>query len=357
MTQDPPAHRAPVHSATPARRPTLRDVALLAGVSTKTASRVVNGEAGVAAAKVAAVQQAVGKLGYRPNFTASSLRRLKGRTAAIAAVLEDVSNPFSSALHRALEDVARDRGVMIFAGSVDEDPERERALIHAFIARQADAIVVVAASDSQRYLAGEVNAGTPVVFVDRPPVGIDVDAVLVDNHAGAAEAVHHLVAHGHRAIAYLGDLLSIATARQRFQGFKEALSDHGIRPSPDHIAHDLHTEGDAQRAVRRLFSGQAPPTALFTAQNLVTIGAVRALRELGRHHEVALVGFDDFPLADLLQPPVTVIAQDPSTMGRLAASLIFRRLDGEQWTPTVHFVPTRMVARGSGEIPGPYATA
>ncbi|MCW6005922.1 LacI family transcriptional regulator [Micromonospora sp. CPCC 205371] len=344
-------------AAAPRGRPTLRDVALLAGVSTKTASRVVTGEGGVTAAKVAAVQDAVAKLGYRPNFTASSLRRANGRTAAIAAVLEDVSNPFSSALHRALEDVARERDVMIFAGSVDEDPARERALIHAFTTRQADALVVVPASDNQRYLAGEVNAGTPVVFVDRPPVGIDVDAVLVDNHAGAAQAVHHLVAHGHRDVAFLGDLLSIATARQRFQGYKEALSDHGIRPSAEHIAHDLHAEANAEAAARRMLTGEAPPTALFTAQNLVTIGALRALRSLGLHERVALVGFDDFPLADLLQPPVTVVAQDPSAMGRLAASLIFRRLDGETWPPTTHHVPTRLIARGSGEIPGPHPAA
>jgi LacI family transcriptional regulator len=340
----------------PKGRPTLRDVALLAGVSTKTASRVVNGEGGVTAAKVAAVQQAVAKLDYRPNLTASTLRRANGRTAAIAAVLEDVSNPFSSALHRALEDVARARDVMIFAGSVDEDPQRERALIHAFTTRQADALLVVPASDSQRYLAGEVNAGTPIVFVDRPPVGIDVDAVVVDNQAGAAEAVRHLVGHGHRAIAYLGDLQSIATARQRLQGYKEALSDHGIRPSAEHIVPDLHTEEEAQRAAHELLTGDSPPTALFTAQNLVTIGAVRALRELDLQHRVALVGFDDFPMADLLQPPVTVVAQDPSAMGRLAASLIFRRLDGEHWEPTTHFVPTRLIGRGSGEIPGPHAT-
>jgi LacI family transcriptional regulator len=348
------AQEASADAALPKGRPTLRDVALLAGVSTKTASRVVNGEGGVTAAKVDAVQRAVKKLDYRPNFTASSLRRASGRTAAIAAVLEDVSNPFSSALHRALEDVARERGVMIFAGSVDEDPQRERALIDAFSTRQADALVIAPASDNQRYLAGEVNAGTPIVFVDRPPVGINVDAVLADNDAGAAEAVHHLVAHGHRDIAYLGDLRSIATARQRFQGFKEALSDHGIRPSPDHIVHDLHTEGDAERAALRLLTAETPPTALFTAQNLVTIGAVRALRERGAQDRVALVGFDDFPLADLLQPAVTVVAQDPSAMGRVAASLVFRRLDGETWEPTTHVVPTRLIKRGSGELPGPH---
>lgn len=334
-------------------RPTLRDVALLAGVSPKTVSRVVNGEAGVSAPKTAAVQRAIAQLDYRPNFTASSLRRSSGRSAAIAAVLEDLANPFSAALHRALEDVARERGVLIFAGSVDEDPDRERDLVRAFRTRQADALVVVPASDDQSYLGGEVNAGTPVVFVDRPPVGLSVDAVLADNHHGAAAAVHHLVAHGHREIAYLGDLQTIATARQRFQGFKEALSDHGIRPTT--IVHDLHTERDSEDAVRRLLLADDGPTALFTSQNLVTIGAIRALQRLGRQHDVALVGFDDFPLADLLQPAVTVIAQDPAEMGRLAASLIFRRLDGEEWRPTTHLVATRLISRGSGEIRGPHS--
>ncbi|WP_433310667.1 LacI family DNA-binding transcriptional regulator [Micromonospora chersina] len=334
-------------------RPTLRDVASLAGVSTKTVSRVVNGEAGVSAPKLAAVRRAIAQLDYRPNFTASSLRRSSGRSAAIAAVLEDLANPFSAALHRALEDAARDRGVLIFAGSVDESPERERDLVHAFTMRQADALVVVPATDDQSYLAGEVAAGTPVVFVDRPPVGLAVDAVLSDNHHGAATAVHHLVAHGHRDIAYLGDLRTIATARQRAQGFKEALSEHGIRPAT--MVHDLHTERDSAEAVRRLLRDDPAPTALFTAQNLVTIGAIRALQELGRQHEVALVGFDDFPLADLLQPAVTVVAQDPAEMGRVAASLIFRRLDGDQWRPTIHPVATRLVVRGSGEIRGPHA--
>jgi len=332
-------------------RPTLRDVAMLAGVSAKTASRVINAEPGVSPSKVDAVRRAIAQLNYRPNFTASSLRRSNGRTATIAAVLEDLANPFSSALHRALEDVARGREVIIVAGSVDEDPDRERALVRAFTMRQADGLVIVPASDNQAYLTREVHGATPVVFVDRPPVGLQADAVLVDNQAGAAEAVHHLVAGGHRAIGYLGDLRTIATARQRFQGYKEALSDNGIRPVPAHIAHDLHTSAATADATRRLLATDPPPTALFAAQNLVTIGAIRALRDLGLHERVALVGFDDFPLADLLQPAVTVVAQDPFTMGHLAAELIFRRLDGESWEPTTHLVPTRLIARGSGEIP------
>jgi len=346
-----PAATAPVAATPAAARPTLRDVAMLAGVSAKTVSRVINAEPGVSPSKVDAVQRAIAQLNYRPNFTASSLRRSNGRTATIAAVLEDLANPFSSALHRALEDVARGREVIIVAGSVDEDPDRERALVRAFTMRQADGLVIVPASDNQAYLTREVHGATPVVFVDRPPVGLQADAVLVDNQAGAAEAVHHLVAGGHRAIGYLGDLRTIATARQRFQGYKEALSDNGIRPVPEHIAHDLHTAAATAEATRRLLATDPPPTALFAAQNLVTIGAIRALRDLGLHERVALVGFDDFPLADLLQPAVTVVAQDPFTMGHLAAELIFRRLDGESWEPTTHLVPTHLVARGSGEIP------
>lgn len=335
-------------------RPTLRDVAALAGVSLKTASRVVNGESGVSPAKVDAVRRAVGRLHYRPNFTASLLRRSARRTAAIGAVLEDVANPFSSALHRALEDVARDRKVMIFAGSVDEDPHRERALVAAFTARQADALFVVPASDDQTYLSAEIAAGTPVVFVDRPPVGVRADAVLSDNEAGAAAAVRHLIGHGHRDIAYLGDLAGITTAAQRFRGYREALSEHGIRPRAGHVVHDLHTEEAARAATRRLAASADPPTAYFTAQNLVTIGAIRALRELGAHQRAALVGFDDFPLADLLQPAVTVVAQDPYRMGRTAAELLFRRLDGEVWEPTAHVVPTVLIPRGSGEMTGPH---
>jgi len=345
----------PSSSGVPRARPTLRDVALLAGVSTKTVSRVVNGESGVSPAKVAAVQRAVAQLDYRPNFTASSLRRSHGRMATIAAILEDLANPFSAALHRALEDVARERGVMIFSGSVDEDPERERSLVSAFRMRQADALVIVPASDSQSYLSGEVAAGTPIVFVDRPPVGLSVDAVLADNQAGAAAAVQHLISHGHRAIGYLGDLQTIATARQRFQGYRDALVDHGLRPSPAHIVHDVHTEAIAEQVVLGLLATDPPPTALFTSQNLITIGAIRALRGKDLHHRLAIVGFDDFPLAELMQPALTVVAQDPSTMGHVAASLIFRRLDGERWEPTTHVVVTRLIPRGSGEIPGPYA--
>jgi LacI family transcriptional regulator len=351
--------RAAEQQVGPARpsRPTMREVAALAGVSLKTVSRVINSEPGVSMATLALVERAITQLDYRPNLSASSLRRADGNTAAIAAVLEDLANPFSGSLLRALEDAARDRDVLIFAGSVDEDPERERDLVRAFTMRRADALVVAPTGDDQSYLQGDIRTGTPVVFVDRPPLGLSADTVLSDNESGAQQAVRHLAEHGHRRIAYLGDWLRIPTAKQRFQGYREACLDLGLRARPHHIVHDLRSTDAAAAAVAALFGADDPPTALFTSQNLVTIGAVRALQRLGLHERVAVVGFDDFPLADLLQPRVTVIAQDPARMGRTAASLVFRRLDGELWAPAHHVIPVELTVRGSGEITPPDGAA
>lgn len=194
---------------------------------------------------------------------------------------------------------------------------------------------------------------TPVVFADRPSRGIAVDAVLATNVAGAAAGVRHLAAAGHRRIAHLGDLGTLPTAQEHFQGYRETLLELGIPMRPEYVVPDQHSVDAAASAVGGLLDAAEPPTALFTSQNLVTIGAIRALRQRGRQHDVALVGFDDFPVADLLEPGVTVIAQDPAAMGRMAAELVFQRLDAEQWRPVHHLIETRLLPRGSGEIPPP----
>jgi len=332
-------------------RATLRDVAALAEVSIKTASRVLNREPGVMPGKVEAVERALRMLDYRPNPAASSLRRADGRTATIAALLEDIANPFSAGIHRALEDVAREHGVLIFAGSVEENPERERALVRAFTARRADALVIASSTDNQSYLEREVGERTPVVFVDRAPVGFVADAVVTDNAAGAGRAVAHLAMHGHRRIGFLGDLRSVATERDRYAGFIEGMAQRGLPVRTDHVAHDLHTELDAETAVAGMLTSGDPPTALFAAQNSITVAAVRCLQRLGLEGEVALVGFDDFPLADLVRPGVTVLAQDPTAIGRLAGEIVFARLAGDDSPADCHVVPTQFVVRGSGEIP------
>ncbi|ASU85142.1 LacI family transcriptional regulator [Nocardiopsis gilva YIM 90087] len=336
----------------PVRRATMRDVAALAGVSIKTVSRVINGVSSVAPPLREKVQQAIDQLEFQPNLAASNLRRTDRRTGQIALLLEDLSNPYSATLTRTIEDVARAHNTLVVAGSVDEDPQREIELARAFTQHRADGLVIVPTTSDQAYLHSEVRVGTPLVFVDRPPRGILADSVLSTNTDGAAQAVRHLVDHAHRRIAYLGDYSSISTAEQRFRGYQEEMGRNGLPIDPRLVRHDLHDIEAAVSAARELLALDDPPTALFTSQNLVTIGALTALRSLGLQHRVAVVGFDDFPLGDLLDPAVTVVAQDVPRIGATAARLLFERIEAsDQLPPREHLVPTRFLVRGSGEIP------
>jgi LacI family transcriptional regulator len=327
------------------------DVAALAGVGLKTVSRVVNSEGGVSPDLEARVRQAIEQLNYRRDANAATLRRLGGKTQTIGLVLEDVSNPFSSALHRALEDAARERGVLVFAGSCDEDPERERELIGSFRERRVDGIIVVPASDDHGYLYDERRSGTALVFVDRPASHLDADSVVSDNVAGAARATRHLLERGHRRIGFLGDLLSISTAGERLRGYRQALDGAGVAVDPALIRTELRDPDVAAAAVDEMLALSHPPTAFFTAQNLLTIGGVRALRRAGRQREIALIGFDDVSLADMLDPAISVVAQDPQALGRTAADQLFRRLDGETGPAVKLVIPVTLIPRGSGEIP------
>jgi LacI family transcriptional regulator len=331
-------------------RATMRDVAALAGVGIKTVSRVFNDVPTVDPDLVSRVRSAAHKLGYRPNLAAASLRRTGGRTNTIGLLLEDVSNPYSSAVHRAVEDYARDHGVLVFAGSLDEDPQRERELVRTLIDRRVDGLIIMPASEDHRYVVAEQQAGTQFVFIDRLPSPLLADAIVCDNRAGARAAVEHLLSTRRRGIGYFGDDLSILTARQRFSGFTDALAAAGVEPDPALVRHGLRTVQQARTATLELFA-EHRPELLFTSQNLVTIGAVEGLHELGLQHRVALVGFDDIPLASTVEPGISVMAQDPSAVGRQAAQRLFARLNGDDTPATVYTVATRLLVRGSGELP------
>ena len=261
-----------------------------------------------------------------------------------------VANPFSGAVHRAIEDAATARGVAVFASSLDDDPARERLAVTAFLRRRVDGLILTAVSKSQGYLLPEQERGTPIVFIDREPSGIDADAIVSNNAEGAALATRHLLERGHRRIAFLGDRHDIQTAVERRRGFLEELGRAGIPTGDAWVIEDLHDEHAAHAAVAHLLEGDPRPTAVFSAQNLITMGAIRGLRDRNLQSSVALVGFDDVEFGDLLDPGITVIAQDPDRIGRLAAERIFARLDGEESPVGTVVVPTTLVERGSGEI-------
>lgn len=363
----------PEGSAVPTgrRRPTLRDVAALAGVSFKTVSRVVNDEPGVSPAVAERVRAAALELDYRPNAAASALRRADGRTATIGVLLEDTGNPFFASLLRGIEDTAREHGVAVFSSSTDLDAARERDMSAAFLARQVDAIITAPSEGDASHLRQLQESGVRVVLVDRPVADLPAPAVITDNREGARAGVEHLIAAGHTRIGYVGRDPAIYTSRERFEGYADALDRAGIALDFDLVHRVGATRSSATTQVEALLALPTPPTAIFTAQDIITMTAVGVLQRRGLADSVALVGFDDFELADLLQPGVTVVAQDPYRIGAFAGELALGRAPNSgdlsdepvaaepiahsagpvAGVPSRHTVPTQLIIRGSGEMP------
>jgi LacI family transcriptional regulator len=323
------------------------DVAEMAGVSLKTVSRVVNDERGVRTETATRVREAVRVLGYRANDTARNLRR-RQRPATVGLVIEDVRNPFYSSIARAVEELSREHGHMVVIANSNEDPAAEQKAVRTLLDREVSGLLVVPAGPDHGYLLDESRHGTPVVFMDRPARGVRADEVLIDNVGGARNATEHLLAHGHRRIGVVGDPPTVYTVGERVRGFREAMGAAGVSVDASLVRLGVRDVAQAEAATLELLSLAHPPTALFTTNNRASVGVLRAIR--GREPSFALVGFDDFELADMLPVPVTVVKHDPAQMGRAAAELLFGRLSGDERPPQRIVLPTRLVARGSGEI-------
>jgi DNA-binding LacI/PurR family transcriptional regulator len=333
-----------------AGRPTMKDVAAEAGVSAMTVSRVVNGDTGVAPRTAARVAAAVRKLGYQRDELARQLRRTDQLSQIIGLLVDNVAQPFMAAVASAAEDVARRRGSMVLIGSSRADLGREREVVAAFTARRVDGLLLTPAAGSHRFLRPAQTRGTKIVCMDRVAPGLDVDTVVVDNFGAVKEAVQHLIAHGHRRIGYLGDRQEIWTNAQRRRGYAAALEAAGIPADPVLVRHGLRSGPDAAEAVTEILSSPEPPTAILAGNEVLAFGALTVLP-----CDIAFIGFDDFALAAQLTPPVTVIAQDPVALATSAAHLLFARIDGDTSPPRTVVMPTRLLQRGSGEVPGPHA--
>ena len=327
----------------------MQDVAALAGVSLKSVSRVVNREPGVSEELARRVGRAVAELGYRHNVAASNLRRRRP-TASIGVLVQDLSNEFCSEVLHAIEERARDRGFVVLATSIEEDADRELAAVDALLARGIDGLLLMPATRDQSYLDNDRASGLAVVAVDRRPVVTPIDAVVSDNQGGAAEAVGHLVAHGHRRIAFLGDSPSIPTAVERRDGYRTALRASRLPLDPELERMGLGSRDDAVAVTHALLDLEAPPTALVAGRNVICTAALIALQERGLWGRVALVGFDEVAVAEVVDPRVTVVRQDTRAIGARAVDRLLARLGGDTSPPSLDVVATELVERGSGEI-------
>ncbi|WP_245923510.1 LacI family DNA-binding transcriptional regulator [Paractinoplanes atraurantiacus] len=328
------------------RRPTLTQVAELAGVSLKTASRALNREPNVAPSTGRRVLDAADLLGYRLNGIARELRR--GATSALVGLVSgDLTNPFYSAVASGIERELRQHGLLLITANNDEDAALERSLVDAFLERRVRALLVIPSGSDHEYLSIEGNRGVPFVFLDRPPDGLAADAVLIDNAGGARSAAEHLLGRGHRKIALVADLKRMAPQKGRIDGFVKAMHAAGNNEWEPYVRTDVHDVRHAEHAVQELLALDPPPTAIFTTNNRLTTGALRGMRDI--REQPALVGFDDFDLADVLG--TTVVAHDMTALGREAARLAHERISGHTGPARTIVISTSIIARGSGERP------
>ena len=304
-------------------RATIADVARAAAVSPATVSRVLNDTTTVSSELADRVRRAASEIGYQPFGPARALRLR--RTPVWSVIVADIENPFFTSVVRGVEDIARDREYRVLLGNSDEDLAREAAYLDTAIAEHMSGVVIAVASTADSQLGQLLDAGIPVVAVDRRPTRQPVDSVIVDNRVGAELAVAHLLEAGYRRIACVTGPSRLSTAVERFEGYAEAMRRSGAAGYERTLVRRANFKQDGgYRAALALLQSAEPPDSFFVANNLMTLGVLEAIREMGLviGRDVGVVGFDDAPWAPLVEPALTVVAQPARKIGQQAALLL-----------------------------------
>jgi len=329
-----------------ARNTTMADVAKLAGVGKMTVSRVLSNSANVTRDTADRVHRAIRMLNYQPNELARSLRSVHSKT--IALILPYLYDSFFATCAHAVSTVATQHGYSVLITTSDEKTVVEQQHATAMLRRRIDGMVIIPAPHGDGYLRGNEFAHVHVVTCDRPAPDTRFDSVMVNNRGGTRSCVNHLLEHGHKRIAYLGLDKHLFTMQSRYAGYREAMLRAGREPEPNV---ECTSQEDVITIVHSLMTGSKPPTAIFAANNLTMRYLLHALNMLHIEvpKQVAIAGFDDFDVADVLQPALTVVRQPVYQVGEMAASLLFQRIARGEYPSKGHRVvlPVELVIRRS----------
>jgi LacI family transcriptional regulator len=335
-------------SETKSQKPLLRDVAARAGVSPATVSRTLNGDERVDPELQQRVRDAVSELGYRRNMLARNLRRQ--RLDAIGVIVSDIENPHFSEIVKVIEEEGFRLGYRVVVCATNESAEKQSAYLR-MLADERVAGVIISPSDPEGAEVGELlDAGIPVVAIDREVSDGRADTVIVDNVRGLIDATQLLIDAGHTSIAYIGGRRGVETSSERLAGYQQAMRRAGLRPWA--VGGEFRIDG-GQAATRRLLESAEPPTAVVVGNNLMTLGVLKAAHDLGVDipDELALVAVDDPYWAEFVSPPITTVAQPVTAMARAATSILLSRLEGDESPPMRSVHSMGLIVRASSGAP------
>lgn len=336
----------------------IEDVARHAGVSIATVSRVLADKPHVSDKARQTVLNAVAELGYRPNRAARSLRSQTSRRLGL--IISDIQNPFFTAIVRAVEDVAYEHEYTLILCNTDEDAKREALTIDLMVSEQVAGVILSPTTVSSDETIGQLSkAGIPVVLVDRSLPDAVFDSVLVENVQSTSRLIHHLINNGHTRIGAVIGSADASTGSERQQGYELALEQAGLPIDDELLLTGVPKANTGYDYTKQLLQLADPPTALFTGNNLLTLGALRAIHECGLSipDEIAVVAFDEMDWMFVMQPPLTVVAQPVYEMGKEAAELMLKRIQNPEMAPVHTVLEPTILLRGSSDVARPIPVA
>ncbi|MDR0271681.1 LacI family DNA-binding transcriptional regulator [Paenibacillus sp.] len=314
-------------------KPNIQDVARHANVSIATVSRVINNQGGVRKATEEKILKAIDELGYIRSAAARIMKRKETNT--IGVIVPDIKNPFFPLVMAGIEEKAREKGYFTILSSTSESPIVEEKIVKNFIERGVDGVIITTANENGEHLKLLQEQNIPIVAVDRSIKSFDVDTVLVDNVKGSYQAVQHLILQGHKEIGIICGPENTTPGLERFLGYKKALEDYNIPFDENYVVMGDFGERSGYQATKVLFELDDKPTAIFSSNNLMTIGCMKALEDLKWKlgSEVSFIGFDDVDIATFLNPKLSVVARPMNAIGEIAFQLLYERISFKESIP------------------------
>lgn len=308
---------------------TLKDIAKKTGVSVSTVSRVLHDNSKkykISEETQLRVKQSAKEMGYRINTLARGLRLQK--TFEIGLIVPDISNPFFSAVIKSLAGELRKGGYNFIVYDTDEDIAIEKSAIKSLLEKRVDGLIIASVGQEFSHIQKIRDANIPLVMIDRCFDSLDIDSVSVDNVKGALFAVNHLIKEGHTRIAFIQGLPGTYANETRLEGYKKSLTDAGLAIDDHLIVGDDFRSLNGYLETKHLLKIQNPPTAIFTAGDLIALGALEACRENGIRipTDISLVTFDDPVFTSYLSPALTAIEQPITKMTEMAVAMLYRRM-------------------------------